>query len=113
MPPVAKTPMPAWPITFCRPSGPAGSGTTSHAKLSSSGDAQTLTVTAKTLLRDVCLFADRLDPNAQVSDQCVTLLPGETSVRRGRLGDVAESVCLLALVPLALVATGVFSAIAG
>jgi type VII secretion integral membrane protein EccD len=43
----------------------------------------------------------------------VTLLPGETSVRRGRLGDVAESVCLLALVPLALVATGVFSAIAG
>lgn len=43
----------------------------------------------------------------------VTLLPGEASVRRGRLGDVAESVCLLALVPLALVATGVFSAIAG
>ena len=43
----------------------------------------------------------------------LTLLPGEPSVRRGRLGDVAESVCLLALVPLALVATGVFSAIAG
>ncbi len=43
----------------------------------------------------------------------VTLLPAAPSVRRGRLGDVAESICLLALVPLALVATGVFSAIAG
>ncbi|GHJ58425.1 type VII secretion integral membrane protein EccD [Nocardioides sp. OK12] len=43
----------------------------------------------------------------------VTLLPATPSVRRGRLGDVAESVCLLGLVPLALVATGVFSAIAG
>ncbi|MBM7507945.1 type VII secretion integral membrane protein EccD [Nocardioides salarius] len=43
----------------------------------------------------------------------VTLLPGPPSVRRGRLGDVAESLCLLALVPLALLATGVFSAIAG
>ena len=43
----------------------------------------------------------------------VTLLPATPSVRRGRLGDVAESVCLLSLVPLALVATGVFSAIAG
>ncbi|MEN8708340.1 MAG: type VII secretion integral membrane protein EccD [Nocardioides marinisabuli] len=43
----------------------------------------------------------------------VTLLPATPSVRRGRLGDVAESICLLTLVPLALVATGVFSAIAG
>ncbi len=43
----------------------------------------------------------------------VTLLPDRASVRRGQLGDLAESACLLTLVPLALVATGVFSAIAG
>ena len=48
------------------------------AKLSTSGDVQTLTLTAQTLLRDVCLFADRLDANAQVSDQSITLLPGES-----------------------------------
>jgi beta-mannosidase len=39
-----------------------------------------LSLTAHTLLRDVCLFADRLDPNATVSDQLVTLLPGERAV---------------------------------
>ena len=43
----------------------------------------------------------------------VTLLPAAPSVRRGRLGDVAESVALLALLPLLLVAVGVFSAIRG
>jgi type VII secretion integral membrane protein EccD len=43
----------------------------------------------------------------------VTLLPAAPSVRRGRLGDVAESVALLALVPVTVVAVGVFSAIRG
>jgi type VII secretion integral membrane protein EccD len=43
----------------------------------------------------------------------VTLLPGAPSVRRGRLGDVAESIALLSLLPLLLVAIGVFSAIRG
>lgn len=43
----------------------------------------------------------------------LTLLPPSTSVRRGRLGDVAESVSLLALLPTLVIATGVFSAIAG
>ncbi|MEM9883912.1 MAG: glycoside hydrolase family 2 protein [Planctomycetota bacterium] len=38
----------------------------------------TLTVTAHSLLRDLCVFADRLDPAAEVSDQCVTLLPGQS-----------------------------------
>ncbi|MEM6554157.1 MAG: glycoside hydrolase family 2 protein, partial [Planctomycetota bacterium] len=38
----------------------------------------TLTVTARTLLRDLCVFADRLDPAAEVSDQGVTLLPGQS-----------------------------------
>lgn len=42
-----------------------------------------------------------------------TLVPGTPSVRRGRAADVAESVCLLALLPLLLVATGVFAAISG
>ncbi|MGB0099705.1 MAG: type VII secretion integral membrane protein EccD [Nocardioides sp.] len=42
-----------------------------------------------------------------------SMLPGGTTVRRGRLGDVAESVALLALLPLLIVAVGVFSAIRG
>ncbi|GAA4368542.1 type VII secretion integral membrane protein EccD [Nocardioides caricicola] len=41
----------------------------------------------------------------------VTLLPATPSVRRGRLGDVAESAALLALLPLLVVAVGLFSAI--
>ncbi len=36
-----------------------------------------LTVTARSVLRDLCLFPDRLDPAAGVSDGCVTLLPGD------------------------------------
>ena len=43
----------------------------------------------------------------------VTMLPSAPSVRRGRLGDVAESVALLALLPLLVVAIGVFAAIRG
>lgn len=39
-------------------------------------------VTARTLLRDVTLFADRLDPAACVDDQLVTLLPGESHAFR-------------------------------
>ncbi|MCW2853777.1 MAG: antigen [Nocardioides sp.] len=37
-----------------------------------------------------------------------TLLPGSPSVRRGRLGDVLESVALLTLLPLLVLAIGVF-----
>ena len=43
----------------------------------------------------------------------VTLLPSSPSVRRGRFGDVAESAALLALLPLLVVAVGVFSSIRG
>jgi hypothetical protein len=43
----------------------------------------------------------------------LTLVPQGTSVRRGRLGDVAETVALLALLPALVVASGVFSAISG
>jgi type VII secretion integral membrane protein EccD len=42
-----------------------------------------------------------------------TLLPATPSVRRGRLGDVAESIALLSLLPLLVVAVGIFSSIRG
>jgi len=37
-----------------------------------------LAIEAETLLRDVCLMVDRLDPAARVSEQAVTILGGET-----------------------------------
>ncbi len=36
-----------------------------------------LTITARTLLRDLAIFPDRLDPDALIDDQIITLLPGE------------------------------------
>ncbi|SCD52371.1 beta-mannosidase [Streptomyces sp. BpilaLS-43] len=39
-----------------------------------------VTVTARTLLRDLALFPDRLDAAAEVDDMLVTLLPGESAV---------------------------------
>lgn len=47
-------------------------------------------MTAHTLLRDLALFPDRLDPAARVDDMLLTLLPGETTVFRvtgARLDD--------------------------
>lgn len=41
----------------------------------------------------------------------LTLLPGVPSLRRGRLGDLAESACLLGLLPLLVLATGVYSSV--
>lgn len=49
-------------------------------------DGGRLSLTAHTLMRDVCVFADRLDPCATVSDQLVTLLPGERAVFTVRSG---------------------------
>jgi type VII secretion integral membrane protein EccD len=43
----------------------------------------------------------------------LTLLPQPESVRRGRLGDVVETVALLAMVPALVIATGLYSSIAG
>ena len=43
----------------------------------------------------------------------LTLVPAPPSVRRGRLGDVAETVAQLALLPQAVVACGLFAAIVG
>ncbi|MEU7867318.1 glycoside hydrolase family 2 protein [Dactylosporangium sp. NPDC049140] len=53
-------------------------------------------ITARTMLRDLALFPDRLHPSATVDDQLVTLLPGESVVFAVR----AE----VALDPAALVA---------
>src|SRR3954451_2741666 len=41
----------------------------------------------------------------------VPLVPGTPSWRRGRLGDLAETLCLLAMLPLVVLATGIYSAI--
>ena len=41
----------------------------------------------------------------------ITLLPTTPSVRRGRLGDLAETVALLSLLPLLVVATGLLDAV--
>ncbi|WFE38817.1 glycoside hydrolase family 2 protein [Micromonospora sp. WMMD998] len=40
---------------------------------------QRIVVTARTALRDLTLFPDRLDPSAQVDTALVTLLPGESA----------------------------------
>ncbi|MGI5492978.1 glycoside hydrolase family 2 protein [Microtetraspora malaysiensis] len=45
-------------------------------------DGLRVTVTARTLVRELAIFPDRLDPRATVDDQLVTLLPGETAVFR-------------------------------
>src|SRR5690606_21648445 len=47
-------------------------------------DGATVTVTARTLLVDLALFPDRLDPAAEVDEQLVTLLPGESTTFRVR-----------------------------
>jgi hypothetical protein len=43
----------------------------------------------------------------------LTLLPWSGSVRRGRLGDLAETLALLALLPALVLASGLYAAIAG
>ncbi|MEU0153643.1 glycoside hydrolase family 2 protein [Micromonospora fulviviridis] len=43
------------------------------------GGGQRVRVTARTVLRDLTLFPDRLDPAAQVDQALVTLLPGESA----------------------------------
>lgn len=48
-----------------------------HAESSPGG--AVVTVTAETVVRDLAIFPDRLDPAASVDDLLVTLLPGETA----------------------------------
>ena len=40
-----------------------------------------------------------------------TLVPSSPSLRRGWLGDVVETICLLALLPLLVLAIGLISAV--
>jgi beta-mannosidase len=42
-------------------------------------DGARVTVTARTLLRELTLFPDRLDASAEVDQALVTLLPGEST----------------------------------
>ena len=44
------------------------------------------------LIRDLCLFADRIDPRAVVDEQLVTLLPGETHTFTVSTSDVPDPV---------------------
>ena len=41
-----------------------------------------VTVTARSFLKDLCLFVDRIHPDATVDDMLVTLLPGESKAFR-------------------------------
>ncbi|GAA3469639.1 glycoside hydrolase family 2 protein [Nonomuraea roseola] len=59
-------------------------------------DGYLVTVTARTLLRDLTLLPDRLDPDATVDDMMITLLPGERAVfhvRSSRDLDPASLIC--------------------
>ncbi|WP_348650574.1 glycoside hydrolase family 2 TIM barrel-domain containing protein [Catellatospora sp. KI3] len=63
-----------------------------EAKVVRGGTAYEVTVTAGTILRDLVLSPDRLDPAAQVDQALVTLLPGESAtftVTGAALGDPA------------------------
>ncbi|MEZ6193634.1 MAG: hypothetical protein R3C45_20515 [Phycisphaerales bacterium] len=48
------------------------------AKTEQSNGTTILAITAKSLLRDLMIFPERLDPDAMIDDQMVTLLPGDT-----------------------------------
>ena len=51
-------------------------------------------ITARTLVRELCLFVDRLDDQAEVSDQAITLLAGEgatVEISTGKTDQFTES----------------------
>jgi beta-mannosidase len=47
-------------------------------------------IRAHSIVRELCLFADRLDPAAQVDQQLLTLLPGERAVLRVDLPHASD-----------------------
>ncbi|MEN3306958.1 MAG: beta-mannosidase [Micromonosporaceae bacterium] len=53
-----------------------------------------VTVRARTILRDLTLFPDRLDPGAEVDQAMVTLLPGESAVFTVSSGRELDSAAL-------------------
>ena len=55
-----------------------------------------VTVTARTFLRDLSLFPDRLDGTAMVDEMLVNLLPGESAVFTVRAGSRLDPAALTA-----------------
>lgn len=55
-----------------------------------------LHITARTILRELAVFPDRLDPGAAVDDQLTTLLPGETVTLQVTHGPGLDPAALLA-----------------
>ena len=51
-----------------------------RASVEADADGARVTVRADRLVRDLCLFSDRIDPESEASDQAVTLRPGEQTV---------------------------------
>ncbi|WP_320065106.1 glycosyl hydrolase 2 galactose-binding domain-containing protein [Micromonospora sp. RTGN7] len=51
-------------------------------------------VTAATILRDLTLFPDRLDPTAEADDALLTLLPGESATVTVRAGRALDATAL-------------------
>lgn len=49
------------------------------------GAVQMLAIRAQSFVRDLCIFVDRLDPSAMISEQLLTLLPGEQATVEVRL----------------------------
>jgi beta-mannosidase len=54
------------------------------ASLERISDGYQLTLRAGSFLRDLCVFIDRVDPDASISDQALTLLPGDSCVLKIR-----------------------------
>ncbi|WP_329128789.1 glycoside hydrolase family 2 protein [Streptomyces sp. NBC_01476] len=69
-------PAPRWDVAVTVPSGASGSSASSASP--AGGDTVEVTVTARTLLRDLLLQADRLAPAATADRGLTTLLPGES-----------------------------------
>ncbi|MDH6465227.1 beta-mannosidase [Micromonospora sp. A200] len=66
------------------------------ATVASGDDGQRVRVTARTVLRDLTLFPDRLDPSAEVDRALVTLLPGESTTFTVRADTALDPVALTA-----------------
>jgi beta-mannosidase len=47
--------------------------------ISETGHGVKVIITARTLVRELCLFVDRVDDQAEISDQAITLLSGESA----------------------------------
>lgn len=57
---------------------------------------QRVRVTARTVLRDLILFPDRLDPTASVDKALITLLPGESATFTVRAAGALDRAALTA-----------------